>query len=737
MRTKKKDKGKPRTKRKRAAGRRRPRKCTFELRLAVVRTAERKGATQEEIGRAFGVSAAAVHKWLAVYRRKGEDGLRDKPRTRPRRKTPDPRKEAVVRKRKANPQWGTRRIRDELARTETIGVSETEVRRMLHEEELIPPREVSGPREHPPRRFERAEPNQLWQSDIFTFLLRRQERLYLTAFLDDCSRYVVSYAMAHHQRSGLVMEALARGLAEYGAPREILTDQGRQYTAWRGETEFEQELRRQGIRHVKSRPQHPQTVGKTERFWKTLWDEFLSRTVFADYADCDRRLALFVQYYNFQRPHQGIEGLVPADRFFRAAPQVRAAIEGAVTANALRLAHEQPVRKPFYLVGRLGDRDLTIAAAGGRVTVQMGDGTTETIDLTKEHDDEPQASSRVTDERSEEPETEPLAADAAVADDEGGPRRDGAAALPDGALGALGGEAGDRGDRRGAAVTRDVLPAGDEGAERDAGGAGAGGGRGLLDGGDGDGAEDRGAGGEGEEAGAGEAADGPALVPDEEGGEAWADDDGGGAAAGDADVAECDARWAEIFAALEEQGGEAGGDYDSLSIERFDPDDGWRGRVLTWERKLAGAEASSEDPDEEAQPDDPQDLRTGPDGAVGDGGALRDAAGGDERGALGERGGAAAGGVAQPLPDAAAPQPAWDARGDDAEAGGPAGDAAEGGGAGDGEREAAAGEREAPGAGRDDRSPPRGGGGPAEGSDHPVGATDASPVGDEAGGELR
>ena len=71
------------------------------------------------------------------------------------------------------------------------------------------------------------------------------------------------------------MEALSRGIAEHGVPREVLTDQGRQYTAWRGHTDFEAELKRQGIQHIKSRPHHPQTLGKIERFWKTLWDELL------------------------------------------------------------------------------------------------------------------------------------------------------------------------------------------------------------------------------------------------------------------------------------------------------------------------------------------------------------------------------------------------------------------------------------------------------------------------------
>jgi transposase InsO family protein len=699
--------------------------CPFELRLAAVRLALNKQGTHKQIGQAFGVSAAAVDKWVRLHKRHGEAGLRDRERPKARPKAPAVKKAAVVAKREMHPEWGTRRIRDELARNEALGVSETEVRRMLHEEDLIPPREVSGPREHPPRRFERAAPNQLWQSDIFTFLLRRQERLYLTAFLDDYSRYVVSYALAHHQRSGLVMEALQRGIAAYGTPQEILTDQGRQYTAWRGETEFEQELRRQGIRHVKSRPQHPQTVGKTERFWKTLWDEFLSRTVFADYADCDRRLGLYVEHYNFQRPHQGIEGLVPADRFFRAAPQVRAAIESSVAANALRLAQAQPVRKPFYLVGRLGDRDLTIAAAGGQVTVQMGDGPTETIDIRKEPDDEPQASSRVTDAH-EDHEGEPREADAAVADDQGGPRRDGAATVPDGALGALGGAAGDRGDRRGADVAGDVLPAGDEGAERDAAGAGAGGGRGPVDGGNGGGEADRGAGGEGEEAGAGEPAEGPAALRDAEGGEAWADDDGGGAAAGDEAVAECDARWAAIFAALEEQ--EAEGDYAALSVEPFDPDDGWRGRVLTWERKLAGAEARSE-----ALSDDEEEVRGGAGGAGGGERALPDGDGGALRGDLDERGGAADGDVAQPLPDGGAPGDGRDARGDDAEAGGPPADAAEGGGTGDRGRAAGEGERAAQGPGRDDRPAPRCGWRSPQGAGDADAALDED-VGEEDGG---
>ena len=279
--------------------------------------------------------------------------------------------------------------------------------------------------------FERAEPNQLWQSDLFTFLLRRHERIYVAAFLDDHSRYLVSLAMAHHQRSVLVLEALARGIADYGAPREILTDQGRQYTAWRGSTEFEAELKRHGIAHVKSRPHHPQTCGKIERFWKTLWEELLSRTVFADFEDCQRRVALFIQHYNFQRPHQGLEGLTPADRYFRAASQVRASIEAQVAQNALRLAQQQPLRKPFYLAGQLGDRSVAISASGAALNVRVGDEHT-TIPFGKESEDEDhtRASRWIAGRESEEAAAPPahLAQPAAVADAAGRATGDRAAA---------------------------------------------------------------------------------------------------------------------------------------------------------------------------------------------------------------------------------------------------------------------------------------------------------------------
>ena len=652
-----------------------------EVRVQVAEMVVERGVSAAVMSQSFGIPVTTVMDWAHRYRKEGADVLRgpgvgQKPAGRATAATvgSEVRRQAVLRAKREHPEQGTRKIRDVLARFEGLGVSEATVRRVLHEEGLLEVRpEVTSKPRPEERRFERAEPNQLWQSDIFTFLLRRHERLYVTAFLDDYSRYIVSLVLAHHQKSSLVMEALQRGIAEYGVPREILTDQGRQYTAWRGTTGFEEELRRQGIRHIKSRPHHPQTLGKTERFWKTLWDEFLSRTVFADFADCERRIALFVQAYNFKRPHQGIGGAVPADRFFRAAPQVRQAVEGQVAANALALAHERPRRPPFYLVGRLGEMDLSIALTGRGLLVRLGE-TEQVIALSKEDEDEKtEAARRVTEEKGA-PGTE-------VALEGGGAGPFGAGEVPSDPERAVGGETGHGGDRGGGDLAGNVLPDGDAGLERDAPGAGA-----ELGVGSGPGEpeeEDHGSGNQGEGADAGAAEGGAAAPHDAQGNEGAGEEN------------RLDPQWQRSFAELEEE--------DRPEGAPFDPAGDWRGRALSWERKLAGEEGTKDGQELQAPTADPG----GDPGAIpGDGGSFVGRADG-------EGGGPPSGPVPEPIPELASSGSGGPGERDLEPSGRPAGGPGEGeaaaggeGGTGEGERAAAeASGDDGPSAGTGERAP--------------------------------
>jgi len=103
--------------------------------------------------------------------------------------------------------------------------------------------------------------------------------------------------------------------------------------------------------------------------------------VFVDLGDARQRIGHFIDHFNFQRPHQGIDGLVPADRFFGAASEVRRTLEARVQANALQLARHGLPKAPFYLTGQAGGQPFSVHAEGERVILTKPDGRTE-IELT-------------------------------------------------------------------------------------------------------------------------------------------------------------------------------------------------------------------------------------------------------------------------------------------------------------------------------------------------------------------
>jgi hypothetical protein len=166
------------------------------------------------------------------------------------------------------------------------------------------------------------------------------------------------------------VETFKAGIASYGAPQEVLTDNGAQYVTWRGTSRFAEECAKRGVKHIVATPRRPQTLGKTERFWGTLWREMLEAAVFTDLNEARSRIGLFIDHYNFQRPHQGIGGLVPADRFFHAAPQVLKSLRERIAANALELSRRGVPKAPLYLAGNLAGQPLTLHGEGDQVVLQ-------------------------------------------------------------------------------------------------------------------------------------------------------------------------------------------------------------------------------------------------------------------------------------------------------------------------------------------------------------------------------
>ncbi len=280
-------------------------------------------------------------------------------------------KQKIVEIKEANPPFGIKRISQLLKRMFFLSASPETVRKTLHDASLMtaPPKKRQRNITRP-RFFERSTPNQLWQTDIFTFRLGGRYA-YLIGYIDDYSRYITGLELFRSQTAQNVIEVYRRAASEYNPPKEMLTDNGRQYTSWRGNSRFEPELKKDQIHHIKSQPHHPMTLGKIERFWKTIFVEFLGRAQFGSFEDAVERIRQWVKYYNHKRPHQGIGGLCPADRYFEIQSELRKTIEQGIQDNLLEMALRGKPRLPFYMVGRMEGQSVVLRAEKGRLRLSV------------------------------------------------------------------------------------------------------------------------------------------------------------------------------------------------------------------------------------------------------------------------------------------------------------------------------------------------------------------------------
>jgi transposase InsO family protein len=283
---------------------------TAQPRLLLLDTWQRSGLPAGDFAALVGLSKHTLYAWHKKFTEQGPAGLEDQPRGGPSgSRLPELTKRTILLLKQAHPDWGCQRISDMLVRGPALPASASAVARVLHEAGYELEEVRTRPHADKVRHFERARPNQLWQTDLFSFVLKRQNRrVYLVAFLDDHSRFVVGYGLHASQSSALVLEVLRAAITSYGAPEEILTDNGSQYVTWRGKSAFSRELEKRGIRQVVARPRHPQTLGKIERFWGTLWRECLESAVFMDLGDAQRRSGLFLDHFNFQGRIKGSRG---------------------------------------------------------------------------------------------------------------------------------------------------------------------------------------------------------------------------------------------------------------------------------------------------------------------------------------------------------------------------------------------------------------------------------------------
>ena len=296
-----------------------------EQRYRAVLEVLEEGTPVTEVARRYGVARQTVHGWLARYANDGGlSGLADRsPRPESCPHQMPPAVEArVVSLRRAHPGWGPSRIVWELEREGTGPLpGRSSVYRALIRHQLIVPGKRRRRREDY-RRWERGRSMELWQMDVMgrVHLAGGQEVKVVTG-IDDHSRFIVCAQVVAAATARPVCLALAEALRRYGIPGQILTDNGKVFTArfgrGPGPVMFDRICAGNGIRHLLTAPYSPTTTGKVERLHKTMRAEFFTAKdqMFAAIPELQAALDGWTEEYNTARPHQSCGGRPPIERF--------------------------------------------------------------------------------------------------------------------------------------------------------------------------------------------------------------------------------------------------------------------------------------------------------------------------------------------------------------------------------------------------------------------------------------
>lgn len=233
---------------------------------------------------------------------------------------------AILELKRAHPSMGPAQLRAQLKRFKGWRLSLKAIARVLRGHGYEPVHRGSKPKGPEPVRFEAPRRNALWQAD-FTEVRVGGDKLHVLVMLDDFSRYVVGWALCEAPSSAVASETLRRAMARHGKPEAMRTDRGGGFVAFSKETDFGRFLEAELIDHIVGKSYRPRGGGKVESAIGTLKRELWEVEQFDDRAHAERRLRDFFEEYNERRAHMGIDGLVPADRFFGRADRVLAAID--------------------------------------------------------------------------------------------------------------------------------------------------------------------------------------------------------------------------------------------------------------------------------------------------------------------------------------------------------------------------------------------------------------------------
>lgn len=310
----------------------------MDQRREFVALAAQEGSNRRALCRRFGISAKTGYKWLTrAFAEAGEGDWASDQSRRPHRspgRSAAALETAVVAVRGRHPAWGARKIAWTLEREGTAAPAISTVHEILRRHGKVADKERSA---KATGRFEYPQPNLVWQMDFKgRTRLASGVGLHPLTVVDDHSRYAVCLAACGDERTNTVKTSITAAFQRYGLPLMFLVDNGSPWGGGPGRrwTPLSVWLLKLGIKVINSRPYHPQTRGKNERFNRTLIDEVLALNLFHQLPEVQIAFDQWRLVYNTQRPHEGIGMQPPISRYqpsSRRMPSTLPSIEYAST----------------------------------------------------------------------------------------------------------------------------------------------------------------------------------------------------------------------------------------------------------------------------------------------------------------------------------------------------------------------------------------------------------------------
>ena len=291
------------------------------------------------------IAPSTYYRWRGKYRQQGLEGLADRP-AKPRRvwnRLSQEEREQVVRYALEHESLSPREVATQLVDVEKRFVSESTVYRLLRAAGLIKAPETRGFPAGQEYHTKTTGPNQLWQTDASYFFVVGWGYYYLISVLDDYSRMILGWKIQTSMASGDIIEVVQQAVEFTGQPTvpvepgpALLTDNGPGFLG-KALDEF---LELRAMQHIKASPFHPQTNGKLERYHRTAKAK-VNLLVYHSPEELTEAMASFVAYYNYQRYHEALRNVTPADVYYGRREAILASREEVKqrTLNQRRLAN--------------------------------------------------------------------------------------------------------------------------------------------------------------------------------------------------------------------------------------------------------------------------------------------------------------------------------------------------------------------------------------------------------------